>query len=396
MKAVVGKILAGISMFQRSGKPQAVPRRSASGRQRVAFSRYERLQLLLVFNSRRRRRSLEKIAMYLDENVQIVDALDQMTRYAKRDGRDPSNLVGRVYQHWANLVADGIPFSQAILGFIPDRERQLIVAAERSSRLVLGIREAVELRAGMDEIIKVIRSAVTYPVLAIAFVLGCLAWMSFYVFPEYREVLKVELWPPSVARLAGLADWVVGRMWLVLILIGAGGWAFVWSLPNWVSSLREKAEDFAPYSIYRMLYGTVLLLSYAGFVRAGYNMNKSLEVLLQSASKANPWYADKLRRLRAEGARGAKDLGDALHSADLNFPDREIVGDLRTFSKGRNFDEMLGQIARTALRETIDKIGGQVRVLRIAVIFMIAGVALWFVSAVFDFQRVVSSAAQLG
>ncbi|WP_216074287.1 hypothetical protein, partial [Acinetobacter baumannii] len=64
-----------------------------------------------------------------------------------------------------------------------------------------------------------------------------------------------------------------------------------------------------------MLYGTVLLLSYAGFVRAGYNMNKSLEVLLQSASKANPWYADKLRRLRAEGARGAKDLGDALHSA---------------------------------------------------------------------------------
>ncbi|WP_204325068.1 hypothetical protein, partial [Stenotrophomonas maltophilia] len=77
-------------------------------------------------------------------NVQIVDALDQMTRYAKRDGRDPRNLVGRVHQHWANLVADGIPFSEAISGFIPDRERQLIVAAERSSRLVLGIREAVE------------------------------------------------------------------------------------------------------------------------------------------------------------------------------------------------------------------------------------------------------------
>lgn len=370
--------------------------RPQPGRSSVEFSRFDRLNMILAFNSKRRRRSLEKIAVYLDENVQLVDALDQMTRYAKRDGRDPNNLIGRIYQRWANSVADGIEFSRAIEGFIPDRERQLIIAAERSSRLSIGIREAVELSERMEEILRVVRSAVAYPVMAIGFVIGCLMWMSWYVFPEYREVLRVDLWPSSVSRLAGLADWMVVNLWLVIIMIVAGGFAFTKSLTKWVSSTREKVEEYAPYSIYRMLYGTVLLLSYAGFVRAGYNMNKTLDLLLQSASRSNPWYADKLRRLRTQGARGAKDLGDALHGADLNFPDREVVGDLRTFAKGKNFDEMLGQIARTAMRETIDKIGGQVRVLRMAAIFAVAGVALWFVSAVFDFQRAVSTAAQLG
>jgi type II secretory pathway component PulF len=370
--------------------------RSGSGRLAVSFSQLDRFRMILEFDAKRRRRTLQKIAMYLRENVQLVDGLDQMSRYAKKDGQDPNNLLGKIYQHWANQVAEGIPFAQAIRGFIPEGERQLIMAAEQSGRLAAGINEAVELRSNLDEIIRVIRSGIAYPIVSIAFVIGCLIWMAAYVFPEYRVVLRPDLWPSSVSRLAGTADWVTNNIVLVVSGLLIAGFAFARSLPRWVSPTREKVEHYAPYSIYRMLYGTILLLSYAGFVKAGYNMNKTLDVLLQSAARSNPWYADKLRRLRIEGARGAKNLGDALAIANLNFPDDEIVGDLRTFAKGRNFDEMLGQIARSALQETIIKIQAQVRVLAISSIVMIAGIALWFISAVFDFQRAVSAAAQLG
>lgn len=394
--SITTQLSSFVSSIRGTDANSITAQRSGSGRLAVSFTQLDRFRMVLEFDAKRRRRTLEKVAMYLTENVQLVNALDEMTRYAKKDGRDPNNLIGRIYQHWANQVADGIPFSTAIRGFIPDGERQLIVAAEQSGRLALGIREAVELRSNLDEIIRVIRSGVAYPIVSISFVIGCLIWMSYYVFPEYRQVLRMELWPSTVANLAGTADWVANNIVLVLAIIVTVGALFVRSLPRWVSPTREKVEDYAPYSIYRMLYGTILLLSYAGFVKAGYNMNKTLDVLLQSAGRGNPWYADKLRRLRLEGARGSKNLGDALNAANLNFPDYEIVGDLRTFAKGRNFDEMLGQIARSALKETILKIQTQVRVLLISGIVMIAGIALWFISAVFDFQKAVSAAAQLG
>ena len=355
------------------------------------LSLYDSVAKRFLFGPKKRKRALRKLATYVEENIQISDALIQMSRFASHDGRKPNDFTSKVFRRWASRVAGGVPPSEAMSGYLPELERQVIVAADKYGRLGQGIREALEIREGIDEIRGAMRSALIYPIILLVGVTAYFIYMAAYILPSWHDALPIEQWPGTASNLEATSNFVyhnIATIYATIILL-----TFVvgWLMPRWTGPIRAKADDYLPFSVYRTLYGTIFLMSLSGYVKAGMNVPNILDQMLKTAQ---PWYAERLRAILRQ-VRGGRNIGDALDAIGYKFPDREVIEDLRVFTRHKGFDATLKTMGKEILAESTQKIRTQSVIVRNIAIGAMGGLMFWFTNALFDYQNAVSHAATM-
>ena len=84
-------------------------------------------------------------------------------------------------------------------------------------------------------------------------------------------------------------------------------------------------------------------------------------------------------------------LGQALYKTKLNFPDPEVINDLKIYSELDNFEEALNNMANEWLEESVIVIEQKASVLNMIALLAIGAVIAWAVMGTFEMQDQITS-----
>ena len=146
--------------------------------------------------------------------------------------------------------------------------------------------------------------------------------------------------------------------------------------------MRAKFDKAPPWNLYRIFVGVSWLLSLSALVNAGMPVSKALRML---RSNASPYLLYRMERTLVYVNNG-ENLGTALAMTNLNFPDKEVIGDLQIYAELDNFPTALDMMANEWLEDAVRDIERKAAVLNGIAILLIAAIVAWVVSGTFAMQ----------
>jgi type II secretory pathway component PulF len=202
------------------------------------------------------------------------------------------------------------------------------------------------------------------------------------------------MWVGMAKTMIDMAGFIQNWLhWIAIfsvILVGA----FFLSLPRWNSSARVVLDRYAPYSIYRVLQGSSWLIALSALVQAGMRIETAIDQLGRNASA---WA--KVRTDSAlKGLRAGRNLGESLEKGGYEFPDREIISDIRLYSTKSGFDEALRLIGDEWITESVERVRSLMNIV-FGVSMLLAGgvimfIALGFVAMQLQLTQILQRAMQ--
>lgn len=327
---------------------------------------YKLNRFLFKADASGRKRLWAKLAKLISNGVPILDAFNSMhaRRVASGNEKNPMTLA---IGHWIKEIKNGRRVSQAIEGWVDRDEQMLIAAGEQSGKLDEALNSAAEVMEAKKKIRGAVIGGLIYPVVMMCIAIGVLIMFSFKIIPSFTKVVSDEKWHGVARFMIDLANFSRDYILIIVAVIIAVIVAFFVSLPRWSNGFRIKLDQYAPYSVYRMLQGSTWMISFAALVSAGVRIENALQQLSEGAS---PWMADRVQSC-LRGMRSGLNAGDALAKSGYGFPDLEIIDDLGVYSKLSGFDEALSIIGKEWIKESVESIQVMMKV--------IFGISLLFV-----------------
>lgn len=332
----------------------------------------------LAFNSAVRRRVWRKLAIQAQNGLDIDTSLSMLRDQAAESGR---SRLAELYDHILTLKGSGETLDVALEGAATPEEIQLIASGQEAGRLPEALLMAVDLQGAKGRIRTAIVGVVAYPLLLLSMCIVFLLIISVQVIPETALISDPAKWTGMSAMLYSLctftASWKGAVTLLLLILLGVG---IALSLPRWTGLNRRPFEGMPPWSVYRMVVGSVWLFTVATLMKSGLPLTQIMSDMLAS-SQTTPYLRERIQAIFVQQAAGAN-LGEAMFNCGMNFPDLEIVDELRTYAKLPDFESQLVLISKQWLDEGLEsiesrsKIFGVVCTLFIVVLVCLLGISI--------------------
>jgi type II secretory pathway component PulF len=334
------------------------------------------------FGTSSRLKVYEKLSALMKNGVAINKAMKDIEAHMSWDGKKPKDPTAFAMREWRRNYEGGATFAESIKAWVPRDDVNIIAAGEVSGNLVETLNNVCYLTVAQKRMKSSVRSAVIYPLLLMVAGIGFMIFFGRNVIPAFDEVWPKENWYGLAASMRMIASFVENGLFPTIGVFVALALLSFWSLPRWTGKIRSKFDKVPPYSIYRLVVGSGFLLTMAIMMRSGIKISVGISKLMRYSS---PWLTERLRQIHHSSSKGS-DLAKSLHLLPYPFPDREIVNDLRTFSSQEGFDEKLLSIGKQSLETTISKIEAQANLLRLAGMFFMFGIIIWFVLGMFAIQ----------
>ncbi len=328
-----------------------------------------------------RLRIYRKLISLLRNRFSIMDALDRVRGIITNDGKNPDEPLALAILYWTRSLQDGNPFSVAIEGWAPATER-LMLSVGDVSHLEDALENLIKVTEGTAKMKAPLISALSYPMFLSMMTVLIIYAIGVYMVPPMINAAPDTRWTGTAKDLVSLSVWI-DENWLLafsilpilFILIGI-------TMGRWKGKTRTFFENVPPWSLYRTFVGVTWLLSMAAFVRAGTPVSQAMRALRHDASPYLLYRIDTALVFINNG----DNLGDALTKAELGFPDKEIIGDLRIYSEMDNFQGALDQMANEWLENSVDGITQKAAVLNMIATLFVSGAIAWAVMGTFAMQ----------
>lgn len=328
-------------------------------------------------------RQLERL---LRNGVRITEALESLWRRASNEGRKPTDSIALALAAWQQGPKSGRGIAAAMAPWIPNEERLLIEAGEQAGQLPQALADVVDLAQGSKQIRNTIISGLAYPVALFIALLLTLWYLSSSIVPAFATILPPEEWTGMgawLATLAGFAEKYTIAIGIGAVLLVA---LYVMTVSRWTGRSRLLVEKIPPWSFYRLSQGIGFLLASSALLRAGMQITEVFDRLRRDSS---PYLRERLTAA-VQRIRSGDNFGNALYKTGMDFPDKDIVQDLRTYAGLTGFNETLAQIAREWLEEAVRKVQGQAQALNMIMLF------LMFILIVVVFTGLYAVTSQIG
>lgn len=348
-----------------------------------------KLQLFFEFNGKARERLYRKLAQLLKNGVSLDRALEQIAMIeAKRRKTATASLLRR----WRNSIENGTNFGQTVAPFVPSSEALLLETGGNSGRLQDAFMNAAESVSQQRRVKGAIVSAGSYPALLICVLIAMLVMMSYNIIPAFAEVLPLEKWQGMSAQVAAFANGIraYGLIYfgiLVFVVL-----AVMFSMPRWTGRTRLFVEKIAPWSIYRMWQGSSFLLSVASLMASGVKIDDN--ALRRISGRSSPYLRERIHAIARQLTAG-HNLGDAMGRAGFNFPEEELIDDLRIYATLKGFEENLTAITREWVGEVEGKVVAAMKVLNTVALVLIAVTLGILISSIFSVVQQIQDSANV-
>lgn len=330
------------------------------------MKRFDYLLARLSFGPGIRQRTWRKLAMQTNHGLNLLRAVELLRARAEQR-QSPMRLV---YAQVLESLSLGLDLGSSLTGFASPEEIMLISAGQRSGTLPEGLTLAAGLLAAKGTIRRAVFSALAYPVFLFSMVGVVLGVVSIMVMPQLASLSSPSSWNGPAWALYALTSFVTSPAGGVALaaLLGAvaGGLA---ALPFWTGRTRQMADVIPPWSIYRLTVGCTWLFTVATLMRAGVQLSRILESMLDSEA-TTPYLRERVLAASREFGMG-KNLGEALYDSGMDFPDEEIVDDLRVYAALPDFHLRMNELASEWMEDGVDRVKQQARVLNLAAFLLI-------------------------
>jgi type II secretory pathway component PulF len=323
--------------------------------------------LRLLFTQASRIQFYETLGLLLDNGVSISDALDEVYKTEADADFDPnvapsrSKPVAVVCYDCISAIRSGKQLSDALAYWVSPMEVSLIVAGERTGSYLMAFERAVLALTKQAELKNAIRTALAYPALLFLLVAGLFGFLGFSLAPQLTAIQPVEKWDPATAAM--LSKGIFVRENIIFLVVGfiALVSGTVYSMGHLRGRLRDRLDKVAPWSIYRLFYGSVFLLNIAVMLNCGIGLEEALMML---NDRANPYLSERITNT-LRGVRTGRTFGESLKDTEHDFPSRKAVGYIQILSSKNGFDKALEKFTLRSLDLNIKEIATAASMLRL-------------------------------
>lgn len=337
-----------------------------------------------------RGRIYKMLALLLDNNVLLVDALGEMYAVISHDGKKPNRPGAVMLYECRQMVSEGHSFASAIKKWVSEEEGALIAAGEKSGNLREAFKDALGLIATRKKIIGAVVGKSIYPVMLLAVLCYLLYIVSTKLVPSLTSAAPPEVWTGAARLLYLTSEFVTGFGVLTLGIFVAVVVAIGLSFARLTGTLRYRLDKFPPWSIYRLVTGAIFLQNVAVLIRSGVKLHDALLLLTDNA---NPYLRERVDAA-IHGTTKGLNLGEALEAAEFDFPDREAVKYIRLLANREGFDRALSNFSEEWIEVSVTKVQVAMNLFFIATLLGVGAFAGMIVTAGTDIQTIIEANAE--
>lgn len=346
-----------------------------------------KFQLFFEFNAKSRERLYRKLSQLLKNGVSLDRALDQI---ANIEQKRRNHATASVLRRWKTSIENGMNIGQCVGPFVPSSEGLLLETGGNSGRLQESFVNAAEAVNQQRRIKSAIIGAGSYPALLIMVLISALVLASYNIIPAFGEVLPVEEWKGTAKTVATMATAIREKGLLLFSILVISILLISFSMPRWVGRSRMFVEKLVPWSIYRMWQGSSFLLSLASLMASGVKIDDN--ALKRLSTRASPYLKERIIAVSRQLSSG-HNLGEALSKTGFNFPEEELIDDLRIYATLKGFEENLTTITREWIGEVEGQVVAAMKILNTVALVLIAVTLGLLISSIFGVVQQIQDSA---
>lgn len=354
------------------------------------FNHWKAKRLFLTFPKSRRAIYLQ-LAKMQDNHVPIIDAIKKLKQIAQESDKKHPHAI--MFAEWEHVLNNGHQLSRAMKGWAPGDELLLISAGEGSGMLANAFRNASSNLEGKSAIRGALVNALAYPMMLFASTIALAWFFSDSVIPSFDSILAADKWTGQAALTMTVSGMV--RSTLVYFLIGCVALLalLAYSMRNWHGRGRATADNFFPWSVYRTMNGVSFMSSLSSMIAAGTPLQDAI-TKIETQMRDNPYMKSRVSAILRH-VRNGSDVGKAMKETGYNFPDRDIINQLRIYGEYSGFDSALISIANEWRNDSVESIKGKAGMAFILSLFLMTGALGFFASGLYAISNQVTASTKV-
>lgn len=329
----------------------------------------------------------KKLASLLRNRFSLMNALDIMYDSITDCGKNPGEPMAIAIASWGKSLQNGNAFSDALKGWAPSRERLMLSVGDVSD-LESALLNLIKVAEGTEKMIKPILGAIIYPSFLLILSVLVIYAIGAYMVPPMAEAAPNARWSGTAKDLVNVSAWIQENWVLAFSFFPVLFIVIYATIGIWTGPTRKAIDDCPPWSLYKTFMGITWLLSLSALIKGGVPISVALTSLRRDSNRYLQERIDKAMDYIKNG----DNLGQALSKTKLNFPDKDIVADLRIYAELDNFEDALDRLANDWLNESAETIEAKASVLNMVAMLAICGIIAWAVFGVFEMQDQITSA----
>ncbi len=371
-------------------------KRSASNSMQKAMRKLNTVEeyyakLICNFSNEARLKLYRKIASLMRNRFSLMSALDMLHDSASDGGKSPGEPMAIAIACWGRALNNGLTFSDALKGWAPDRERLMLSVGDVSD-LEGALLNLIRVTEGSTKMIRPIIGAIAYPTFLFLMAVLIIYGIGVYMVPPMLDAAPGVRWRGLAKDLVDVSAWIQ-QYWLVAFSALPITMLVIYlTIGLWTGPIRAIVDNMPPYSLYKVFVGISWLLALSALVKGGTPVSTAMRALRRDATRYLKERIDKTLVFINNG----DNLGIALKKTGLDFPDKEVIADLKIYSELDNFEEALESLANQWLEESVYLIEQKAALLNMAAILSVGGVIAWAVMGTFEMQDQITSSMGQG
>ncbi len=338
-------------------------------------------KMIIVFSNKVRLKLYRKIASLMKNRFSLMDALDMLYDGASNGGKNPGEPLAIAIAAWGKALNNGKTFSDALKGWAPARERLMLSVGDVSD-LESALLNLIKVTEGSTKMIRPIIGAVAYPSFLTMMSVLIIYAIGVYMVPPMIDAAPNVIWRGMARDLVDLSAWIK-KNWLIAFASLPIVMAIIYfTIGIWTGKVRAWFDYMPPWSLYKVFTGISWLLALSALVKGGTPVSTAMRALRRDSSRYLKERIDKTMVFINNG----DNLGQALGKTGLNFPDAEIISDLKIYSELDNFEEALDNLANEWLDESVYLIEEKAGILNMVALLTVGAVIAWAVMGTFEMQ----------
>ena len=347
-------------------------------------------KLICNFSNKARLKIFRKIASLMRNRFSLMNAIDLLYDSTSNNGKNSSEPMAVALASWRRSLQNGQTFADALKGWAPNRERLMLSVGDVSD-LENALFNLIKVTEGSTKMIRPIISAITYPAFLFFMAVLVIYAIGVYMVPPMLEAAPGVRWKGSARDLADMSEWIKHNWAIAFSILPIIMCIIYFTIGIWTGRTRAIFDSVPPWSLYKVFTGITWLLALSALVKGGVPVSTALMSLHKDS---NRYLRERIEKTFYYVNNG-DNLGQALSKTKLNFPDKEIIADLRVYSELDNFEEALEQLANDWLEESVYLIGQKAEILNMVALLTVSAVIAWSVFATFEMQDQITNAMGL-